>query len=214
MVMQMDFAVGKIITSLKDTGLYENTVIFVSADNGGILPGGYNWPYRGQKATLWEGGMRAIGFVHPPLLPAEKRGHEYHGLVHVSDWFPTILGLSTNGTRVPLELELDGYDVWDAITTNTNSPRTELLHNIDVFGGVGVSGFGNAALRVGELKLIVGKPSGGNFSDDHYIPPGCDVCVKPKTPISPHCAEDTNATYVWLFNISADPFELCNLAGR
>ena len=60
MVMQMDFAVGKIITSLKDTGLYENTVIFVSVDNGGILPGDYNWPYRGQKATLWEGGMRAI----------------------------------------------------------------------------------------------------------------------------------------------------------
>ena len=51
---------------------------------GGILNGGYNWPYRGQKATYWEGGARAVGFIHSALL--QKTGFVYNGLVHVSDW--------------------------------------------------------------------------------------------------------------------------------
>ena len=37
-------------------------------------PPRYNWPYRGQKATMWEGGMRANGFLHSALLP--KTGWE------------------------------------------------------------------------------------------------------------------------------------------
>jgi arylsulfatase A-like enzyme len=122
--------------------LYDSTIFILSADNGGILPGGYNWPYRGaemisvlyfidhwycvfeceddgftktgsgqtqlgkspnestvsalgQKATLWEGGARAVGFIHSALLP--KVGFSYHGLVHVSDWTPTLYKIAGGG---------------------------------------------------------------------------------------------------------------------
>ena len=65
--------------------------------------------------------------------------------------------------------------------------------------------------RVGDLKLIVGRPG----TTGHFIPPpGCkpEICVPPVMPSRPECTTDTNATHTWLFDIAADPYELCNLA--
>ena len=176
--------------------------------NGGIAPGGFNWPLRGQKHTYWEGGSRAVGFVHAGagtgLLP--RTGYEYRGLMHVSDWLPTLLNLA--GGDAGAVDGLDGHDVWPALAANGSSPRTELLHNIDTFGR---SDFGNAALRVGSLKLIVGSPGVG----DHLVPPGCNATVCPPPvppPASAGCQPDQKNTTMWLFDIEQDPLELCNLA--
>ena len=105
-----------------------------------------------------------MGFVHSPLLNGQTG--VYRGLIHVSDWFPTILALAGatvsgvvrhgrlarsaprtgQGQGLDLDLGLDGHDVWPAITTNTTSPRTELLHNIDPVSDTAISkGFVDAA---------------------------------------------------------------------
>ena len=154
-----------------------------------------------------------MGFVHAGsrtgLLP--RTGYEYHGLMHVSDWLPTLLNLA--GGNASAVSGLDGHDVWPALASNATSPRTELLHNIDTFNGGGrdTSGFGNAAIRVGPLKLIVGGPGDGT----HFVPPGCNasVCTPPvPPPLSAGCAPDEKNTTRWLFDIEVDPLELCNLA--
>jgi hypothetical protein len=87
--------------------------------------------------TFCRGGCRANGFIHSPLL--KTTGYEYRGLLHVVDWLPTMVSLAGGDPNVHPG-SLDGYDVWEAITTNGPSPRTELLHNIDIFGGLGSTG--------------------------------------------------------------------------
>jgi hypothetical protein len=61
-------------------GLYDNTIILFMSDNGGPTEGGsFNWPLRGKKATLWEGGTRSFTIFSAPGLPASSRGTTWPG---------------------------------------------------------------------------------------------------------------------------------------
>ena len=73
--------------------LWDNTLTVFSTDNGGEpVFGGYNWPLRGTKHTLWEGGVRGAAFLHGKML--ERTGAKCEGLLHISDFFPTLINLA------------------------------------------------------------------------------------------------------------------------
>ncbi|AWP00594.1 putative arylsulfatase J [Scophthalmus maximus] len=217
MVSCLDEAIHNLTLALKRYGYYDNTVIVYSSDNGGQpLAGGSNWPLRGSKATYWEGGIRAVGFVHSPLLM--NKGTKCRSLVHITDWFPTLVTLG-EGT-IDEDLNLDGYDVWEAISEGRPSPRQDILHNIDPIyikakNGSWKAGYGlwntavQAALRVGHWKLLTGVPG---YSD--WVPPQTFSNQRLTNRWHNERIRWDRGKSVWLFNITADPYERVDLSLR
>jgi len=76
------------------------------------------------------------------------KGKSYTGLMHVTDWLPTFMGLATNGqwSGSLSGSELDGVDMWSAIMANGDSPRQEILHRLNDVGFFGI--------QQGSMKLI------------------------------------------------------------
>lgn len=155
MVSQLDAKVGQLVAALEQTGQRDNTLIIFTSDNGGIesLKNAYvsdvgdsplnseNDPLRGQKAQLYEGGIRVCAFVNwPGKLPARK----FTAPMHAVDWFPTIASLV--GYRSEVDLNWDGVDQWPALTgaVSNTPPRTIYIAMKD-----------GHALRHGDWKLIL-----------------------------------------------------------
>ena len=93
MVTALDEAVMNVTKALKETGRYQNTAIIFLSDNGGAAKGS-NWPLRGRKNSVWEGGTRSPAFLHYPGIERKHQGRESDILIHAVDWFPTLLSLA------------------------------------------------------------------------------------------------------------------------
>ena len=109
------------------------------------------------KATLWEGGVRGVGFISSPLL--KKQGYVSNHMIHVCDWLPTLYTAAGGDSSVMKNL--DGYNIWENLSRNETGKRKEILHNIDPMGRF-------AGLRVGDYKILVGDV--GMSWDDWYPP--------------------------------------------
>ena len=97
MISAVDDIIGNLVQKLKDSEIFDNTIIIFSSDHCDFV-GRLNLPLRGGANFVWEGGVRVPGFVHSPLLKASA-GTVTHGLLHISDWFPTIVSLA--GGNIP-----------------------------------------------------------------------------------------------------------------
>ena len=94
MASYLDESVHNLTEAFKNKGMWNNTVFVFMSDNGGNpTNAGYNWPLRGAKGTLWEGGIKSVSFLSGGFLKASK--FKSHAQVHVSDWFPTLLNLAS-----------------------------------------------------------------------------------------------------------------------
>lgn len=215
MLTSLDNAVGKVKDALVAKGLYNNSVIVFTTDNGGPAAGydqnmASNYPLRGVKSTLWEGGVRGAAFVHSPLLAS--KGRVSMDLIHVTDWVPTLYELA--GGNSSKLYNVDGFNMWGTLSSGESSPRKELLHNIHPSGGA-------AAMRYGQWKVVVNAEKAWN---GWYPPPEYEeanvsnktlknavvTCDKPPSK-PPGCTKTDGPC---LFDIENDPCEYVNLASK
>lgn len=171
MVSQLDAKIGELVAALEATGQRSDTLIIFTSDNGGIesVKNAYvgsvpdsplnseNDPLRGQKGTLYEGGIRVCAFANwPGRLSPTKLATP----IHAVDWLPTIAGLV--GYRAEADPKWDGVNQWPALTGSGDAGRGHPIYIASKRGW---------ALRDGDWKLIQSprdKAELFKISDDPY----------------------------------------------
>lgn len=110
MIRSLDRNIGRVLQQLKDQGLDDNTLVIFTSDNGGahyIGLDGINSPYRGWKATFFEGGIHVPFFMRwPGAIPA---GSSVMAPVSHFDIFATAVAAA--GQKAPGDRTIDGVNL-------------------------------------------------------------------------------------------------------
>ena len=72
---------------------WNNTIVVFFSDNGGVSSN-ENYPLRGAKRRLYEGGIRTVSFITGGYINNNLYGKIYNKYFHITDWFPTLLSLA------------------------------------------------------------------------------------------------------------------------
>ncbi|QDP97382.1 sulfatase-like hydrolase/transferase [Microlunatus elymi] len=187
MIAAVDDGVGRVVETLREQGLLDDTVIIFSSDNGPSAES-RNWldgndqpwragttgGYRGYKGSLFDGGIREPFLIsYPAALPA---GRVVDAPAQMSDVVPTVLSLlGIETTDLGPGIDFDGRDVSGLLAGTAESPHQQLVWSQD----------NQLAIREGDWKLIT-NPC---LDFDRVLPDP-----------------------VWLSDLADDPYEQTNLA--
>src|SRR5438046_6845388 len=109
MIRALERGIDKVLEAVKARGLEDNTLIIFTSDNGGTsfvgLPD-INKPFRGWKATFFEGGIHVPFFVKWPAKIAN--GTTYAGAARHVDIFATAAAAA--GAEMPADRKMDGVN--------------------------------------------------------------------------------------------------------
>jgi len=197
-MVEHDGHVGELLKLVDDLGVADNTIVVYTTDNGAEVftwPDGGSTPFKGEKATNWEGGFRVPclirwpGVIKPGTIVNDVGAHE--------DFIPTFAaangepdlveklkkGFTLNGKS--FKVHLDGYNLMPFLRGDAKeTPRQEFLYWSDD-GDL-------MALRVRNWKV--------SFMEQH-------VEVGPKTPLGVWQGNFLKLRAPMLYNVRSDPFE-------
>lgn len=149
LIEMMDNGVGIVLDKLEELGLDDNTVIFFTGDNGGVVSGdafsSCQAPLRGGKGRQWEGGIRVPFVVYDPTC---GNGEVCHTPVSGIDIFPTAMDYA--GVR-PSKYKVDGVDIRPLLEGRKIKDRPLFWH-YPHYGNQG--GEPSSIIRDGDWKLI------------------------------------------------------------
>lgn len=164
MIEHTDDALGKIIQKLKKEGLYDNTIILFSSDNGGLIGNNpkkrvtNNTPLRLGKGQIYEGGVRIPTIIKTPK--SEYKGLTISTPIISTDYYPTLVDLAGISTEKTNAQTLDGNSLVTLFEGEGTFTREALFWHYPHYhqqGGVPYS-----AVRKGNWKLIQ------NFDSNSY----------------------------------------------
>lgn len=164
LVEHLDDCLGRVLQTLKQTGLDQNTLVVYTADNGGSLPHAQNNdPWRDGKQSHYDGGLRVPFMVRWPGHISAGSRSDYAG--QVFDLFPTCLELA----GVARWAELDAVSLVNVLHGGEiTAPRD--LYFVRREGGAAYGGKSYEALIRGDWKLLQNDPYSGlelyNLKDD------------------------------------------------
>ncbi len=145
MIHRMDIAIGEVINTLKEEGVFENTIIFFFSDNGGArASSANNLPLRDFKHSVYEGGLRVPFIMSWPDKFKPSLSNEP---VISLDIMPTIC--AALDIDLPADRIYDGKNILPAISGKLSEPVHQELY----FDG----NDGYWAVREGAWKLVYSK---------------------------------------------------------
>jgi arylsulfatase A-like enzyme len=107
MIQSVDDGVGKIVTTLEELGLTDNTIVLFYSDNGGYGPATDMAPLKGYKGTYYEGGIRVPFFVK--WTGVVKAGARIAEPITGVDLYPTLCAMT--GADLPKGQANDGRNL-------------------------------------------------------------------------------------------------------
>ena len=164
-ITQMDDAFGRLMRTLDEQGLRENTFVLFTSDNGpAITPGhphGSAGPLRDKKGSLYEGGIRVPGILRWP--GKTKPGSESDEPICGVDFLPTVCAIA--GLEPPQDRALDGASFLRALSGEAVKRQTPLYWHFNRAAGAP-----KVAMRVGDWKILAtldqpAPPRGNNITD-------------------------------------------------
>lgn len=203
LVASVDDALGRVLDTLDELGIADETLVVYTSDNGGLSAhsrGGakhtHNVPFRSGKGSAYEGGVR-VPFVArwPGVLPEGRRMQD---VVVTHDLFPTLLRVA--GAQIPEShrKSVDGTDLRDAWGevwrgSAVRAIRPIVWHQPHYWGvpGPGIEPF--SAARMGDYKLI-------------YFHSGAELDAE--------SGARSGGPRVELYDVKRDPGETRDLAGE
>jgi len=197
-MVEHDGMVGELLKKLDDLGIANDTIVVYTTDNGAeafTWPDGGTTPFKGEKATNWEGAFRVPTVIRWPGVI--KAGQVINDVCAHEDFIPTfcaaagesdvvakcLKGYQANGKT--FKVHLDGYNLMPFLKGEVKeSPRKEFLYWSDD-GDL-------MAIRLGNWKVA--------FMEQHAE-------VNPQTPVSVWQGQFTKLRAPNMYNLRADPFE-------
>ncbi|MGE5362272.1 MAG: arylsulfatase [Bacteroidales bacterium] len=196
-MLEHDELVGTLLTKLQQLGVADNTIVIYTTDNGNELmmwPDGGYAPFRGEKGTTWEGGVRVPMLVKWP--GRIKAGSASNGVQNHEDLFVTLaaaagmpnlkdeLLVGKKMGDMTYKVHLDGYNNLPLWTGETEkSARREIFYydETDLM-----------AIRVDGWKMHIGvKHKGGWFDEKSYpsVPYLVNLLMDPMEKMTPDSEE-------------------------
>ncbi|MHA7830234.1 MAG: sulfatase-like hydrolase/transferase [Flagellimonas sp.] len=201
-MQELDWSVGMVLDTLRETKVLENTIVIFMSDNGPWY-GGSTGGLKGMKATTWEGGIRV------PLILSFPKSVGKNTVFREPCWspdiFPTLLSLTK--TIEPKDVLSDGHDLTEALNGKIGLHRPIFsLHGSHIM-----------SIRKGDYKLFLDVSKSAILGDDWIDPRAPDgqtiiARAEQATPRQyPGLVPGSPKKKIQLYNLKNDPQEEINL---